>query len=154
MRVRDNDVPYMTTEWKNAIRARRRAIRRYRKTKAPEDWEIQRKLRNETTRLRRKVIRDYWKTNTLELKQKPREFYKTSTPFLGPRKDQKHDMNMKLNINGRISTDQEEIVDVLGDYFATTANGIGGVNKNCDTISSDNFNENTSMKMIKDSLQY
>ena len=153
MRVRGKDVPYMTTEWKNAIRARRRATMRYRKTKAPEDWELQRKLGNETTRLGRNAIRDYWKTKVLELKQKPREFYKTFTPFLRSRKDQKHDMNVKLNINGRISTDQAEIVDVLGDYFATIANGIGGVNTNCNTICPENCNENTSVKIIKDSLQ-
>ena len=32
MRVRDQDVPYMNSEWKEAIRARRRAARRYRRT--------------------------------------------------------------------------------------------------------------------------
>ena len=37
MRVRDQDVPYMNSEWKEAIRARRRAARRYRRTNAPED---------------------------------------------------------------------------------------------------------------------
>lgn len=60
MRVRDGDVPYMTTEWKETIRRRRKALRRFHKTKAPEDWELQRKLRNEATRLRRKAIKDYW----------------------------------------------------------------------------------------------
>ena len=56
MRVRDGDVPYVTTEWKEAIRRRTKAIRRFHKTKAPEDWELHRKLRNEARRLRRKAI--------------------------------------------------------------------------------------------------
>ena len=38
MRVRDQDVPHMTLEWKEATRARRRAARLYRKTNAPDDW--------------------------------------------------------------------------------------------------------------------
>ena len=52
MRVRDGDVPYVTTEWKEAIRRRRKALRRFHKTKAPEDWELHTKLRNEATHLR------------------------------------------------------------------------------------------------------
>lgn len=32
MRVRDKDVPYMTTEWKEAIQARRKAAKHY------QDW--------------------------------------------------------------------------------------------------------------------
>lgn len=42
MHVRDGDVPYMTTEWKEALRARRRALRHFHKTKAPEDWDLHR----------------------------------------------------------------------------------------------------------------
>ena len=38
MCVRDQDVPHLTLEWKEAIRARRRAARLYRKTNAPDDW--------------------------------------------------------------------------------------------------------------------
>ena len=31
MRVRDHDVPYMTTKWKNAISAKRKAEAKYRR---------------------------------------------------------------------------------------------------------------------------
>ena len=61
MRVRDQDVPYMNSEWKGAIRARRRAARRYRRTNAPEDLINLKKFRNEANRLRRKAIKSYWK---------------------------------------------------------------------------------------------
>ncbi|PFX17364.1 hypothetical protein AWC38_SpisGene18304 [Stylophora pistillata] len=37
MRVRDPDVPYMNSEWEEAVWARCRAARRYRRTNAPED---------------------------------------------------------------------------------------------------------------------
>ena len=36
MRVRDKDVPYMTTNWKNAIRAKRKA-NKYLKNKTAEN---------------------------------------------------------------------------------------------------------------------
>ena len=48
MRVRD--VPCMTTAWKRAIRAKRRAAQNYEKCKTTENLELKRKLRNEATK--------------------------------------------------------------------------------------------------------
>ena len=76
MRVRDHDVPFMISEWKEAIQARRRAARRYRRTNAPEDLINLKKFRNEATRLRRKAIKSYWKTKAEDLKNKTQDFYK------------------------------------------------------------------------------
>ena len=43
MRVRVQDVlPYMTKEWKGAIRAKRRAERKYLKEQTSENWEARR----------------------------------------------------------------------------------------------------------------
>ena len=56
MRVRHQDVPYMKSEWKTAIRAKRRAARKYLKESTMQNLEIRRKTRNEATRLRRKAI--------------------------------------------------------------------------------------------------
>ena len=39
MRVRDKDVPYMTSKWKSAIRAKRKATSKYLKNKTQENWE-------------------------------------------------------------------------------------------------------------------
>ena len=39
MRVRDHDVPYMTTKWKNAIRAKRKAEAKYRQNKTAANYE-------------------------------------------------------------------------------------------------------------------
>lgn len=61
MRVRSQDFPYMNKEWKNAIRAKRRAAKKHAKKQTRENWEAKRKARNEATRLRRKAIREYWK---------------------------------------------------------------------------------------------
>ena len=40
MRVRSEDVSYMTTSWKNAIRAKRRATVKYYKDKSAHTWEV------------------------------------------------------------------------------------------------------------------
>lgn len=52
----------MSREWKIAIRAKRRAARKYQKQQTRENWENKRKSRNEATRLGRKAVREYWTT--------------------------------------------------------------------------------------------
>ena len=61
-------------------------------------------------------------------------------------------MNMKLDIKGRISKDQTEIVEELGEYFATIANGIGGVGVNNSNAPLGDFCNHTSVKMIRNYL--
>ena len=70
MRVRAQDVPYMTKEWKGAIRAKRRAARKYLKEQTSENWEARRITRNEATGLWRKAIRTSWKEQATKLKCK------------------------------------------------------------------------------------
>ena len=70
MRVMDKDIPYMISERKEAIRARRKAAKCCRKTNDPADWDWMKKLRNEATRLRRKAIREYWNSKAEDLKDK------------------------------------------------------------------------------------
>ena len=114
MRVRDQDVPYMNSEWKEAIRARRRAARRYRRTNAPEDLINLKKFRNEATRLRRKAIKSYWKTKAEDLKNKPQDFYKTFMPFLSSKSKCRQVLEIKLNINGQASSNKVDISEALG----------------------------------------
>ena len=54
MRVRPQDVAYISHEWKNVIRAKRRAARKYQKEETREN-----------TGLRRKATSEYWKTRSL-----------------------------------------------------------------------------------------
>ena len=113
--VRDGDVPYMTTEWKETIRRRIKALRRFHKTKALEDWELHRKLRNEATRLRRKAIKDYWNAKSEDIRNKPHKFYRAFMPFLGSKKES---LEMKLRINNSITTtNQLHIAESTGNFF-------------------------------------
>ena len=49
----------MTREWKGAIRAKRRAARKYLKEQTSENWEGRQIVRNEATQLQRKAVRTY-----------------------------------------------------------------------------------------------
>ena len=81
MRVRDNDVQYMTSKWKRAIRAKRKATSRYLKNKTQQNWELRRKARNKVTKHRRIAIKDHWRKKAQDLKTSPRDFFKNFKPF-------------------------------------------------------------------------
>ena len=105
MRVRAQDVPYMTKEWKGAIRAKRRAARKYLTEQTSENWEARWITRSEATRLWRKAIRTYWKEQASKLKCNLSEFYKTFMPFLSD-KHKGNTNELSLRINGTICRDQ------------------------------------------------
>ena len=147
MRVRDQDVPYMNSEWKEAIRARRRAARRYRRTNAPEDLINLKKFRNEATRLRRKAIKSYWKTKAEDLKNKPQDFYKTFMSFLSSKSKCRQVLDIKLNINGQASSNKVDISEAFGEYFATIADGIGQLDIN--KCSLGDFDNHSSVMAIR-----
>ena len=133
MRVRAKDVPYMTKEWKSAIRAKRKAARKYLKDQSRENWEAKRLARNEATRLRRKAIREYWKDQSAKLMCKPSDYYKTFMPFLSDkRKSETKDLS--LNIEGTVCRDQPKISNFLCNYFATVADDIGDTEGMTDSV--------------------
>lgn len=75
-RVRDKDIPYMTTTlWKNAIRTKRKAFKSYLNDRKQKNWEDKQKNRNETVRQRRIARRQYWKKETDDLRENPRNFF-------------------------------------------------------------------------------
>ena len=115
MRVRERDVPYMTTAWKRAIRAKRRAAQNYKKCKTTENLELKRKLRNEATKQRRKAIKDYWLNQSEALEANPKDFYKIFMPFLG---------TIHLKEEGNLIKEQDLVSDVLCDCFTNIADGV------------------------------
>lgn len=143
-RVRPQDVPYMSHEWKNAIRAKRRAARKYQKEQTRENWENKRKLRNEATRLRRKAIREYWKTQSTLLQSKPSQFYKTFMPFISAKKKKNDNDQLSLMIDRSFCHDQPKIANYFCNYFANIAHGIG----NTDGTTDDSFVTHASVQSI------
>ena len=148
MKVRDKDVPYMTTQWKQAIRAKRKATSKFLKNKTRENWELRRKARNEATRQRRIAIKSYWQQKVDHLKDKPRDFFRTFKPFLSSKVSSRGN-DIHLKENGTIVKDQAMVAEVLADHFASIAEGIGG----CDAelMSVEDFKNHGSVRCIRDS---
>ena len=88
MRVRTHNVPYMTREWRNAIKAKRRFSKKFSKNPTSENFEMKRKWRNEATKQRRIATRQYWKKVSDNVGSDPRKFYKTFRPFTDLRNKQ------------------------------------------------------------------
>ena len=81
-RVREKDIPYMTQEWKKALRMKRKCAKIFSKDRTAENLELKKKYRNIATRERRKAIRAYWYSKTEEHKSRPDKFYDTFKPFI------------------------------------------------------------------------
>ena len=74
MRVRANDVPYMTLECKKAIRKKTRHAKRYARNPTEENRELMKTWRKNAIRLRRRAIKEYWNKKVDDLKNKSQEF--------------------------------------------------------------------------------
>ena len=83
MRFKDKDVPYITKQWRNAIKERRKYAKHYAKNKTEDNWRLKTKYRNITTSERRRAIKKYWNEISNELRTDPGMFYNTFKPFLG-----------------------------------------------------------------------
>lgn len=74
-RVREIDATYMTLDWKNAIRRKRKYAQLYAKNKTAENYQLKKKYRNLATKEHRKAIKEFWMKKTDHLKQKPWEIF-------------------------------------------------------------------------------
>ena len=75
-----------------------------------------------------KLSKKYWKQKTDDLKAKPSEFYRTFRPFLSDKKQPASEIHIKAN--GSIEKDQENVANILANYFSMMANEIGGAGVN------------------------
>ena len=64
LRVRSRDVEYMTPEWKTAIRMKRKYTKKFAKDPPQGNLINNNTWRNTATKLRRRAIKEYWKTKT------------------------------------------------------------------------------------------
>ena len=92
----------MTSEWKRAIRNKRKFSKQFSKNRKQLNLELKNKWRKEATKLRCKSIRSYWQKVCNNLSSK--EFYNTFNRFLNRKKDACAGNNITLNINGKLET--------------------------------------------------
>ena len=126
VKARKTDVPYMTGEWKEAIRKKRKYAKKFGQSKTKENMELMKKWRNNATRLRRKAIKNYWNAICKDMDNNPRKFYNTFTRFLRtkPKKDKSI---IYLNIQGVTHQDQSLVAQEFTNYFCSIADRIGGI---------------------------
>ena len=106
MRVRAKDVPYMTLEWKKAVKNKRRYAKRYARNPTEENRELMKTMRNIATRLRRRAIKEYWNKRADDLKTNPKNFYNAFKPFLHSKSKKCENTLLTLDIDGVIEQDQ------------------------------------------------
>ena len=94
----------MTSEWKRAIRNKRKFSKQFSKNRKQLNLELKNKWHNEATKLRRKSIRSYWQKVCNNLSSNSKQFYNTFNRFLNHKKDACAGNNITLNINGRLET--------------------------------------------------
>ena len=149
MRVRQKDVPYMTEEWKMAIRNKRKYAQLFAQNRTLENWELKRKWRNLATKERRRAIKAYWAPKSDELGKRPGDFYKTFKPFLSDKS--KEETKIAIRTNERIVTNQKVVTGELGDYFSTVANAIGGAQVT--NLVEKDFEKHPSVESIRQAYQ-
>lgn len=146
-RVRERDVPYMTMEWKKAIRNKRKYAVEFAKNRTQENFELKRKYRNIASRERRKAISAYWRKKSEELYDKPSEFYSTFKPFFKDKVEFSPEICLRNN-DGTVTTNQLEVANIFANYFTTAADSIGGDHVN-NLLESDH-NNHKSVKKIRE----
>ena len=79
--MRENHVPYMTSDWKKAIRKKRLFAKLYAKDKTEEKFELKRKYRNLATKECKKAIKKFGKMKSEKIRENPRDFFNTFQLF-------------------------------------------------------------------------
>lgn len=80
--MRAKDVPYMTEEWKPAIRMKRTFSEKFAKNPTDENLQLKKSWRNIASKLRRQSLKYYWKKKTEEMNHDPRQSFMVFKPFL------------------------------------------------------------------------
>ena len=113
--------------------------------------ENKKKCRNEATSQRRLVIKEHWRKKADDLKENPRDFFKTFRPFLSTM-GHKGEIEIHLRTDGDVvEKDQSRVADLFPDYFATIADGIGGDKSKLD--SPEDFQDHSSVAAIASNIR-
>ena len=122
--VRGNQVPYMTEEWRKAIRYRNRLWKILTRDRTDNNYERYKAQRNTCTSLRRKAIREFFSKKAQA--NNPREFWKTYQPFLHS-SNSKPANDITLIEKDTVFTDKCQIAELFNEHFVHTADGVGEI---------------------------
>ena len=104
---------------------KRKYTKKFAKNPSQENLINKNNWRNTATKLRRRAIKEYWKTKTDSSGSNPRDFFKVFKPFLDSKARGTDDNVINLDFNDSIIQDQTKVANCLVHYFTTVANDIG-----------------------------
>ena len=147
-RGREKDIPYMTVEWKQAIRNKRKyAIRN---EQYSGEFELKKKHRNIASQERRKAIKAYWLQKSEEIKTRPNEFYNTFRPFISSKTKESNSICLQSE-GGEIDKDPTALAERLASYFKTAAESIGG--DHVSSLTESDLENHSSVRAINDTFK-
>ena len=123
VRVRGNQVPLMSDEWRKAITYRNRLWTVFTKDRSDANYAAYTYQKNICTSLHRRAIKTYFRQRSDEMNQDPRQFWNTYRPFLHLRRGLKSN-DIILKEDAEIITDKSRIANIFNDYFVNIANHI------------------------------
>ena len=112
--IRGKQVHYMTEEWRKAIRHRNKLWKIFTRERTDENYEKYKCQRNTCTSLRRKAIREYFRSKSSE-PENPREFWSAYRPFLNSKAKQANDIILKEN--NIVISDKKAIAHLFNNHF-------------------------------------
>ena len=119
--VRGNQVPYMTEQWRKAIRHRNKLWRLFMRDRTDANYDHYKIQRNICTSLRRKAIKEHFMKKSSE-PENPREFWNAYRPFLHGKTKQANDIIIKEN--NVVINDKREIPELFNAHFIQITDGV------------------------------
>ena len=142
--IRGNQVPYMTEQWRKAIRHRNRLWKKFTRERTDANYADYKTQRNKCTSLRRKAIKEHFLKKTMA-PDSPRDFWDAYRPFIHSKKTkQANDIILKEN---NIVTDKKEISELFNNHFVHIADGVPEINE---TDYGEDFIDHPSIKAINE----
>ena len=124
--VRGNQVPFMTEQWRKAIRHRNKLWKKFTHDRTDAHYALYKEQRNKCTSLRRKAIKAYFlrKSETAN----PNDFWNTYRPFLQSKKS-KQANDILLEEKGELIKNKKDTAEVFNNYFIHIADAAEEVNQ-------------------------
>ena len=111
--IRGGQVPYMTPEWRSAIRHKNRLWNKYRNLKTEVSWLAYKRQRNFCKSLRRKAITGYFHHKMNNLSSSPKEFWKLFGPLFNSKQRGTNDTCITLLEHDVFITDKQRIANII-----------------------------------------
>ena len=119
-RIRGGQVPYMTQQWRRAIRLRNRLWKKYFKQCTESTWLDYKKQRNICTSLWRKAIAGYFHNKAKVSEAKPQEFWKLFAPIFKS-KCSGHTNDINLIEDNTFVSNKCDIANIFNNFFVNIA---------------------------------